>query len=148
MTLIRYDIEEHISRSPATAFDFVAVHQPENHPRWEDEVVEIRRPGPLAVGQKGVMVRQEGKRRREVPFEVTELVPDRRIRFRSGSGGFNLDLTFDFVPRGDETSLHVTALLDLRGPLRLLSPLFARRFPQTGARITRKLAALLNEPAT
>src|SRR5215831_11408729 len=110
--MIRYEIQEHIRRSPATVFDFVAIHQVENHPRWEDEVVEVRRPGPLAVGQRGVMVRQEGKRRREVPFEVTEVVPDRRVRFRSGSGGFSLDLTFDFEPRGDETDFHVTAALD------------------------------------
>jgi hypothetical protein len=145
--MIRYEIQEHIRRSPATAFDFVAVHQPENHPRWEDEVVEVRRPGPLAVGLKGVMVRREGKRRREVPFEVTELVPDRRIRFRSGSGGFRLDLTFDFRPEGAETDLHVLAELQLSGPLWLLSPLFARKFPKTGARITRRLAALLNDAA-
>jgi hypothetical protein len=145
--MIRYEIQEHIRRSPATVFDFVAVHQVENHPRWEDEVVEVRRPGPLAVGQKGVMVRREGTRRREVPFEITELVPDRRIRFRSGSGGFRLDLTFDFLPSGVETDFHVKAELSLSGPLWLLSPLFARKFPQTGARITSKLAALLNQPA-
>jgi hypothetical protein len=142
--MIRYEVQEHIRRSPATVFDFVAVHQVENHPRWEDEVVEVRRPGPLAVGQKGVMVRKEGKRRREVPFEVTELVPDRRIRFRSGSGGFALDLTFDFLPSGAETDFHVQAELRLSGPLWLFSPIFARKFPRTGARITRKLAALLN----
>ena len=146
--MIRYEVREHIRRSPATVFDFVAVHQVENHPRWEDEVVEVRRPGPLAVGQRGVMVRQEGKRRREVPFEVTELVPDRRIAFRSGSGGFRLDLTFDFLPApGDETDFQVTAALDLSGPLRLLSPLFALRFPKTGARITKKLASLLDDGA-
>jgi hypothetical protein len=144
--MITYEVREHIRRSPATVFDFVAVHQVENHPRWEDEVVEVRRPGPLAVGQKGIMVRQEGKRRREVPFEVTELVKDRRIAFRSGSGGFRLDLTFDFLPApGDETDFHVKAALDLSGPLWLFSPLFARRFPKVGARISRKLASLLHE---
>jgi hypothetical protein len=142
--MIRYEVREHIRRSPAMVFDFVAVHQVENHPRWEDEVVEVRRPGPLAVGQKGIMVRQEGKRRREVPFEVTELLPDRRIRFRSGSGGFKLDLSFEFLPDGGETEFLVTAELELSGPLWLLSPVFARKFPRVGARITKKLAELLN----
>jgi uncharacterized protein YndB with AHSA1/START domain len=145
--MIRYELEERIRRSPAAVYDFVAVHQPENHPKWEDEVVEIRREAPLAVGTKGVMVRQEGKRRREVPFEVTALVPDRLIAFRSGAGGFDLRLTFDLRPAGDETDFHVTAELNLSGPLRLFTPIFRRKFPQTGARITKKLASLLNAQA-
>jgi hypothetical protein len=145
--MIRYQIEEHIRRTPAAVYDFVAVHQPENHPRWEDEVIEIRREAPLAVGTKGVMVRQEGKRRREVPFEVTALVPDRLIAFRSGAGGFDLRLTFDMRPAGEETEFHVTVELTLSGPLRLLTPIFRRKFPRTGARITRKLASLLNASA-
>lgn len=143
--MIRYHVQEHIRRSPAEVFDFVAVHQEQNHPKWEEEVVEVRRPGPLRVGLKGVMVRKEGGRTSEVPFEVTDLVPDRRLAVRSGRGGFRLDLIFDMRPAGGETDFHVDATLTLSGPLWFLTPIFKRKFPKVSARITRRLASLLNE---
>jgi len=143
--MIRYEVREHIRRSPAEVFDFVAVHQEQNHPKWEEEVVEVRRPGPLRVGLEGGMVRKEGGRTYEVPFEVTELVPDRRIAFRSSRGGFQLELVFDMRPADGETDFHVDAALTLSGPLWLLTPVFKRKFPKTSARITRRLASVLNE---
>lgn len=143
--MIRYAFQEHIRRSPAEVFDFVAVHQEQNHPKWEEEVVEVRRPGPLRIGLEGIMVRKEGGRTREVPFEVTDLVPDRRIAFRSGSGGFRLDLIFDMRPADGETDFHVDAALKLSGPLWLLTPVFRRKFPKRSARITRRLASVLND---
>jgi len=146
--MIRYEISQRVHRTPSHVFDFVAVHQPENHPRWEPEVVEVRRPGPLAVGTRGVMVRREGGRTSEVPFEVVDLVPDRRIAFRSGSGGFHLHLIFDMNPIGDETEFVVTAELNLTGFLWLMTPIFARVFPRRSAAITARLASVLNEGRT
>ncbi len=144
--MIRYQIQHRIRRSPAEVYDFVVVHQEDNHPKWEEEVVAVRRPGKPAVGLKGVMVRKEGGRTRDVPFEITDLVPDRLMAVRSGSGGFQLELIFDMRPaEGGETDFHVDAALTLSGPLWLLTPIFKRQFPKISARITERLASLLND---
>jgi hypothetical protein len=38
-----YQVSERIYRSLSEVFDFVATHQVENHPKWEPEVVSIRK---------------------------------------------------------------------------------------------------------
>ncbi len=95
--MIRYQVRQHVPVSPAVAFDFVAVNQPKNHPRWEPEVVSVRRDPELKVGTRGVMVRKEWGQTREVPFEVIELIPGRRITYRSGTAPMQLTLCFDFA---------------------------------------------------
>ena len=70
---LTYELHMPVRRSVEEVFDFVGTHYFENHPRWEREVVEVRRltDGPFGVGSRGVMVRQVYGRRSEAPLEVT-----------------------------------------------------------------------------
>jgi hypothetical protein len=136
-------IQQRIRRTPAEVFDFMVVHQPENHPRWESDVIEVRRE-PLRVGAKGVMVRREWGTVTEAAFEVVELVPDRRVAYQSDAGDFHLRLVFDLEERDGETELTVRSTLRLTGWLRLMWPVLWFVHPIRSARITRSFAALLN----
>lgn len=142
--MIQYEVSAFIQRSPAEVYDYVAVNQVTNHPKWEDEVLKVRRPGTLEVGQKGIMVRKDGNRIREVPFEITHLIPDRLMAVKSGLGGYNIRLVFDMKPHDGGTLFHTTVTLKLTGFMWLLTPIFKRDFPKISARITNKLADLLN----
>jgi hypothetical protein len=141
--MIRYQTKKELPVSPENLFDFMVVHQVENHRQWEPEVLEVRRPGPLQVGTKGIMVRREGRSIREVPFEVVELVPNRRVAYRSGSGGFHLHLVFDMSPAGEGTELSITTELTLTGFLRLMTPIFVLAFPKRSRRISGQLAQVI-----
>ena len=41
--MISYTKTRRVQRSAATAFDVIGTHVFENHPKWEPEVLEIRR---------------------------------------------------------------------------------------------------------
>jgi len=144
--MIRYEIVTRIRRPAAEVFDFAVTRQAENHPRWEPEVIEIRRDGPPAVGASGVMVRRDFGRVSELPLEILELVPDRLIRFVTDSPGIRFDITFEMVPVGGETEFGVRVEITVRGALRLLRPLLALMFRKNSARIVRRFTDLLHEP--
>ncbi len=145
--MIRYQVRQHVPVSPAVAFDFVAVNQPKNHPRWEPEVISVRRDPELKVGTRGVMVRKEWGQTREVPFEVIELIPGRRITYRSGTAPMQLTLCFDFAPKGGETEFLADVELRLSGAMKLLTPLFMVMFPRVGRRAAASMAKLLTAEA-
>ena len=57
--MITYTKTRRVERSAETAFDVIGTHVFENHPKWEAEVLEIRRldQGAVGVGSRAVMVR-------------------------------------------------------------------------------------------
>ena len=50
-----------VARTPEEVFDVIGTHCYENHPHWEREVVAIQpvTPGPIGLGSRAIMVRQE-----------------------------------------------------------------------------------------
>jgi len=98
--MLTYEVRRRINRPPEAVFDVIGTHVYENHPRWESEVVEVRRltDGPVGVGSRAIMVRQEYGRRRAAPYEVTEFVPDRKIAFRHLDGPMTFEIAFMLEP--------------------------------------------------
>jgi hypothetical protein len=143
-----FTVTHRIHRTAADVWDFAVVHQPENHPRWEKEVISVKREGPAKLGAKGMMVRREGRRVIEAPFEIVGFEPGRRVAYRSGNGGFHLHLTFDFVPVGNETELTVRSEMTLTGAMRLLWPVMWFAFPLRSARISGDFVRVLNGEPT
>jgi len=135
-----------IARSADEVFDFIGTHLFENHPRWEREVVEIRplTDGPIHVGSRAVMVRQEYGRRSESTYEITAFELGRRVAARHLDGSMDFDLSFGLAPVDDAASdLTVDVSMALRGRLRPLSPLLGLQMPGRSDRIARSMIALV-----
>jgi len=150
--MIRYQITQRVRRPAAAVYDFCVVHQPENHPKWEAEVMEVRREGPAVAGARGVMVRKDFGKVAEVPLEWLEVVPGQRVRQRSVSPAIVFDITEEFIPQGEEMDLRVSVEITLHGFMRLMQPMMARVLRKTSERIcvdlVRVLEAELAAPAS
>lgn len=137
-----------VRASAAHAFDVVVRHHVENHPRWEDEVVEIR---PLddvvGVGHRSVMVRRERGRVFEVVNRCVEYDDGRRAAYEhEGDGPMDFWIAFDFADTGPAAStLTATVRMAPRGALRLMTPLFRLSAPRRSARIVERTVAVIEE---
>ena len=143
---LTYELHLPVRRPADDVFDFIGTHYFENHPRWEREVVEVRRltGGPIGVGSRAVMVREEFGRRSEAHLEITAFEPPRTIAFRHLGGPMVFEIAFETASTGGSSadlSVHIRA--ELLGRYRLLTPAFALNLPRTGRRIMRRLVALI-----
>jgi uncharacterized protein YndB with AHSA1/START domain len=144
--MIRYVLTERVPLPPEKVYDYVVNLQEQNHPKWEPEVIELRRHGPPARGTRGVMVRKDFGRVVETPLEWLEVEPNKRVRFASDAKGVRFDLAIDFEPaEGDATDVRGTIEVTLSGGMRLLQPLLGGVFRKNSRRILARLRELLEE---
>ena len=145
--MIVHEHTRRIDRSAEEAFAVIGTHMYDNHPRWEREVVEIRplTPGPVGVGSRAIMVRQEFGRRSEVEYEITEFDPGRRIAAsHPDDAAMDFDITFDLEPIDDGScALTVRVAARPKGWARLLEPVMRMAMPRRGARITDDLVEVI-----
>lgn len=130
--MFSYELRGRIDRPPEAVFDFVGTRYPQNHPRWEPAVLEVRQTtaGPMGPATRTVMVRRDGGKVHEVPHEVVEFAPGRAIALRTLGGPLGLRIAFTMVPAGAAgTDLTVRVAVEPRGLLKLLRPVPA---PRTG----------------
>jgi hypothetical protein len=146
--MITYVKTRRVNRSAEAAFDVIGTHVFENHPRWEAEVVAIRRldDGPAGVGSRAVMVRSDHGRTSETAYSITEFDPPRRIAFdHPGSPlGFALSTTITPV---SSTSCDVTTRVTMqpRGWVRLLEPVLRLGSARRGDRLTSEQARVIEQ---
>src|SRR5690242_73601 len=99
----------------------MVTRQAENHPRWEDEVLEVR---PLddivGVGHRSVMVRQEGRKVREVVNECVAYVEGRRAAYEHHDDLMDFGIAFEYADTEPGAStLTVTVRMQPHGLLKL-----------------------------
>lgn len=147
--MIRHTQDVHIRKASADVYDFVANRYAENHPRWEEEVVEVRQlgQGPITEGSRFVMVRKDFGRIAEAVNEVVELVPGRRIAFRHVDGSMDFHIAFNFDPLADGTRLRVEVGAEPHGAMRLITPLLRLRMPRIAVRNTARIRDLVESEA-
>ena len=138
-----------VRASAAHAWDVMITHQPENHPRWEVEVLEVR---PLddivGVGHRSVMVRKEGGRVREVVNECVEYDEGRRAAYQHRDPTMDFDIAFSYADTGPGTSeLTVQVRMQPHGFLRLMTPLFRLGAPRRTPRITARTVEVIEQTA-
>ncbi len=141
-----YVSRHRVNRRIDDVFDVIGTHCYENHPRWEREVVEVRplTDGPIGLGSRAIMVREEFGGRREIAYEVTDFAPPRRIAFQHLGGQMLFEHAFELQDAGPSaTDLAVHVRMEPRGAFRLMSPLVAFNLPRTSERITRSLVDLI-----
>ena len=142
----RFERTYRIDRPASEVFDVIGTRMYENHPKWEKEVVAIRpvTTGPIGVGSRAVMVRQDGRRRSEQVYEITAFETGRRITSIHPEGPMDFELTFDLAPAGDSaTDLTVRVRMAGRGALRLLNPMIGLQLPARSDRISRSMVAVV-----
>ncbi|MEU4340129.1 SRPBCC family protein [Nocardia sp. NPDC023852] len=111
-----------INRPIVDVFAYLA--QFENVPRWNYAITETRKisAGPVGVGSTYRQTRSIPEPAVEV-FEVTEFQPTQRLQIRGQLGRFPAVVSYDLESAPGGTLLRNAIDLELRGPLRLASPI-------------------------
>lgn len=141
--MITHSIE--IDRNPEDVFGYL--DQLDRHGEWQSAIVstKIETDGPTRVGSRVVDTRKVPGGPRDIPYEVTEHDPPRKVSFRGVEGPVRPVGTVRVEPLGDGSRSRVTIELDLQGHGvgKLFAP-FARRqaakeVPQDQARLKERL---------
>ncbi len=144
--MITYTVTQHVNRSAEDTFDVIGTHLYENHPKWEREVVEIKRitPDPVGVGSRAVMVRREYGRTSESEYEITEFEKDRRIAAHHPDASMDFNISFEIAPI-DNGSCTVTVEVraQLLGWMRILEPMMRLAMPKRGDRIAQSMVEVI-----
>jgi len=111
---------------PEQVFAFVA--DPSNISRWQTGVQSVERTsqGPLAQGERIVIVREAIGQRVRAELDVRELDPSRRCILGGVVGGVDVETAFEAAPADDGGSL-LTLTITLRAPglIAFLEPMMA-----------------------
>jgi hypothetical protein len=143
--MMRNSSTRRVERPVANVFDFVAVRCYENHPKWEDAVIEIRpahirahrygKQGPH--GAPGLWAHDQDR------VQVTAYEPDRLISFRHDNPKMRFAIAFQFMPVGEATDLRVDVEAQPMGFLKVMEPMMRWRMPKTSQRIVDRLKAVV-----
>lgn len=131
-----------IAASPSEVFPWLI--EPDLLARWIGGFVsseEMTDP-PTRVGSRSRDVLEEKGRRLVIETEITEFVPDRRLRVHIRYDGGENDDRYDLEPVGRGTRLTYVSGLRVKGLMRLLSKAIS---PQLRARAVRDLASLRDQ---
>ena len=124
--MITHSVE--VNRRPEDVFAYL--EQLERYVEWQENLISTRvvTEGPTRVGSRGVDRRRVPGGPRDIPFEVTEHDPPRRITFRGTAGPVRPVARLTVEGVGDESRSRVSLELDLQGHGfgKLVAP-FARR---------------------
>jgi len=134
-----------IDRRPEEVFAYL--DQLDRHPEWQETLVSSRveTEGPPRVGTRVVDRRKVTGGPRDIPYEITEHDPPRKVSFRGTAGPVRPVGSMTVEPLGDGSRSRVTLELDLvgHGLGKLVAP-FARRqaageVPKDQLRLKQKL---------
>lgn len=112
-----------IARSPEDVFTFIAT--PENFPRWDPAIREVRRTGqgPVHRGSELSVTVEEGGRTVSLDTRVTDFEPGRLFGVSATYSGIPLHLRWRIRPEGDGTLLTSEGEAEVGGFMALASGL-------------------------
>jgi uncharacterized membrane protein len=124
--MIKHSIE--INRPAEEVFAYL--DQVDRHNEWQGQLVStaIETDGPVRVGTRVVERRNVPGGARNLPYDITEHVPARKVSFRGTAGLIRPAGTYTVDPTG-ESSSRMSSELDLEGHGigKLLAPLALRQ---------------------
>jgi len=116
---LRVETSVRIGRLPAEVFAFIA--DPENLPRWDPAIREVRRreAGPVGLGSGLTVMAAEAGRSVVVESQVTDYVPDRLFGVAATYSGVPLRLRWRLEPDGTGTRVTAEGEAELGGLMAL-----------------------------
>lgn len=144
--MITQSIVKHVNRSAEDTFRVIGTRIYEYHPKWEREVLEIRRitPDPVGVGSRAVMVRRDYGRTTETEYVVTEFEQDRRIVFHHPDPSMDFTISFQITPIDAEScSIQVDTAAQALGWSKILEPVMRLAMPKRGQRLADSMVEVI-----
>ena len=124
---------------------------PTHAPEWYANIssVEWRTPPPVAVGSRMDFVANFLGRRLAYTYEVTELVPGRRMVMRTAQGPFPMETTYTWQDAPDgATRMTLRNRGEPSGFSRLAAPFMAMAMRRANGKDLREIKRLLEAPAS
>jgi hypothetical protein len=122
---------------------FAAVNDIERWPQWTDmKDVRPDQTGAAGVGSTGTFS-LPGPFTGPIRYELTEMVPDRRVTYEMTHRAFDWTAEISVEPRGPSSGLSTSGTFRLRGWWRLLQPIVAREVSRGEAAELSRIRALL-----
>jgi uncharacterized protein YndB with AHSA1/START domain len=133
-----------IERPVQEVFAFLA--DSENDKRWRRGVIEIAKTSGQGVGTTyRQVISGPGGRPIDADIEITELVPDQRIAFRTTKGPVRPTGSYDIRATGAGTKLTFSLHVRLSGLKKLMTPMVSRTL-RSELEGLRELKRLLENP--
>ena len=130
--------------SPAEAFAYMADFSNALH--WDPSVVEASRSATGAVGNGSTfdLVVKFGGRKLPMRYEIVSYDEPRVVVIEAQQPSFTSRDTITVAPIGDGSTVHYDALLEFKGPGRMLDPIMQLIFNRTGDKAAAGMRAALN----
>lgn len=140
--MVAFASEEFIGRPPEDVFPYLT--DPAKHSAWMDVSEAQSIDGqPAHIGSRIRTVIAKGPLHLKLEYEVSELEPNRKFAYRSTAGPMNWNGQFTIRPEGAGSRIASAGTMELRGLLRILSPLMAAEVRNGEAAELRKLKQLV-----
>jgi uncharacterized protein YndB with AHSA1/START domain len=132
-----------IDRAPADVYAFAC--DPDNAPEWYVNIasVEWKTPAPLRVGTRVAFVAHFLGRRLAYTYEVSELVPGRRLVMQTSEGPFPMETTYTWSAQGSGTRMTLRNRGAPRGFSKVVAPFMAGSMRRANERDLARLKAIL-----
>lgn len=139
----RYTTTVHSTMPPADAFDYMARF--EHLTEWDPSAVEsVARDGAPTVGARYDVAVRFGKGVQRLTYTVRDHDPPRMIRLFADAGRYTSTDTITVAPDGDGSAVTYDAVIDLKGLMKLATPIVASRFRAAGDAARDGMARALN----
>ena len=135
-----------IDRPACEVFEFAS--EPDNATRWYVNIRSVKwlTPRPLQIGTKVVFTAKFLGRQLEYVYEVTDLVPDRRMTMRTSEGPFPMQTTYAWEQAdGNKTLMTLRNTGSPRGFSRLISPFMSFAMRRANNKDLQRLKILMEE---
>jgi uncharacterized membrane protein len=136
--------EAFIDRSVGEVAAFAG--DPDAAPRWYENIksVEWLTPRPLRLGSRLAFVAEFLGRRLSYTYEITELVPGRRLVMRTAEGPFPMETTYEWEDLGAaRTRMTLRNRGIPKGFTSLVSPFLASAMRRANRKDLRRLKAIM-----
>lgn len=135
-----------IDRPAGEVFEFVS--EPDHATRWYVNICSVKwlTPRPLQIGTKVVFTARFLGKQLEYMYEVTDLVPERRMTMRTAEGPFPMQTAYEWERTdGNKTLITLRNTGSPRGFSRVISPFLSFAMKRANNKDLQRLKRIMEE---